>query len=91
MNKGLRALFMSVAAVGLVAIGSTAQAQDKTIKIGALFPMSGPGSYFGAQDKQGVELALEQLNKTGVNGYKFAVRYEIQAAARSPQRRLPSA
>jgi len=49
MNKVLRTLFVSVAAVGLVAIGSAAQAQDKTIKIGALFPMSGPGSYFGAQ------------------------------------------
>ena len=38
--------------------------------------MSGPGSYFGAQDKQGVELALEQINKAGVNGYKFEVQYE---------------
>ena len=56
--KALRTLFVSAAAIGLMAIGSAAQAQDKTIKIGALFPMSGPGSYFGAQDKQGVELAL---------------------------------
>ena len=84
MNKALRALFVSVAAVGLLAIGSTAQAQDKTIKIGALFPMSGPGSYFGAQDKQGVELALEQLNKAGVNGYKFAVQYEDSGCSPLP-------
>ena len=84
MNKVLRTLFVSVAAVGLVAIGSAAQAQDKTIKIGALFPMSGPGSYFGAQDKQGVELALEQLNKEGVNGYKFAIRYEDSACSPLP-------
>ncbi|HSJ42622.1 MAG TPA: ABC transporter substrate-binding protein, partial [Xanthobacteraceae bacterium] len=74
--KALRTLFVSATAIGLVAIGSAANAQDKTIKIGALFPMSGPGSYFGAQDKQGVELALEQLNKAGVNGYKFVVQYE---------------
>ena len=76
MITAVRALFVSVAAIGLLAVGQSTQAQDKTIKIGALFPMSGPGSYFGAQDKQGVELALEQLNKTGVNGYKFAVQYE---------------
>src|SRR5215217_1871100 len=63
---------------------SAAQAQDKTIKIGGLLPMSGPGAYFGAQDKQGVELALEQLNKEGVNGYKFAVQYEDSACSPLP-------
>ena len=46
--------------------------------------MSGPGSYFGAQDKQGIELALEQLNKAGVNGYKFAVQYEDSACGPLP-------
>ena len=56
MITAVRALFVSVAAIGLLAVGQSAHAQDKTIKIGALFPMSGPGSYFGAQDKQGVEL-----------------------------------
>jgi branched-chain amino acid transport system substrate-binding protein len=64
--------------------GPTAHAQDKTIKIGALFPMSGPGSYFGAQDKQGVELALEELNKAGVNGYKFVVQYEDSSCSPLP-------
>ena len=39
------------------------RAADNVIKIGALLPISGPGSYFGVQDKQGVELALDQLNK----------------------------
>ncbi len=79
-----RALFVSVAAISLMMFAPTAHAQDKTIKIGALFPMSGPGSYFGAQDKQGVELALEQLNKTGVNGYKFAVQYEDSSCGPLP-------
>jgi branched-chain amino acid transport system substrate-binding protein len=59
-------------------------AQDKTIKIGGLFPMSGPGAYFGAQDKQGIELAVEQLNKTGVNGYKLQVHYEDSACSPLP-------
>src|SRR4029078_12199823 len=71
-------------AVGLFATGHYAVAQDKTIKIGAMFPMSGPGSYFGAQDKQGVDLALEQLNKTGVNGYKFTVQYEDSSCGPLP-------
>src|SRR3954468_1491172 len=72
--------------VGLIAAASisAAQAQDKTIKIGGLFPMSGPGAYFGAQDKQGIELALEELNKAGVNGYKFAIQYEDSACSPLP-------
>src|SRR6185437_9827675 len=84
MTMPFRALFLGTIAVSLLTIGQTARAQDKTIKIGALFPMSGPGSYFGAQDKQGVELALEQLNKAGVNGYKFAVHYEDSSCGPLP-------
>src|SRR6516165_1363832 len=60
------------------------QAADKVIKIGALLPISGPGSYFGVQDKQGVELALDQLNKRGVSGYKFDVHYEDSACSPLP-------
>lgn len=59
-------------------------AADQTIKIGALLPISGPGSYFGVQDKQGIELALEQLNKAGLNGYKFDVHYEDSACSPLP-------
>jgi branched-chain amino acid transport system substrate-binding protein len=70
---------------GLLAATTTSGfAADKVIKIGGLFPISGPGSYFGVQDKQGVELAIEQLNKTGVNGYKFEVQYEDSACSPLP-------
>ena len=80
------ALLMSAGLVGGILAGSAASllAADKTIKIGGLFPMSGPGSYFGAQDKQGVELALEQLNKAGVNGFKFEVQYEDSSCSPLP-------
>jgi branched-chain amino acid transport system substrate-binding protein len=79
-------LLMSAGLVGGILAGSATAvlAADKTIKIGGLFPMSGPGSYFGAQDKQGVELALEQLNKAGVNGYKFDVQYEDSSCSPLP-------
>jgi len=70
--------------IGLMATAPASLAQDKTIKIGGLLPISGPGAYFGAQDKQGVELALEELNKTGVNGYRFAIKYEDSACGPLP-------
>jgi branched-chain amino acid transport system substrate-binding protein len=70
-----------MAASILVAAGaSTALAAD-VIKIGGLLPMSGPGSYFGAQDRQGIELALEALNKSGA---KFEIQYEDSACSPLP-------
>ncbi len=86
MTKVLRTLTRS-AWLGscLIALATTSSiAADKVIKIGGLLPTSGPGSYFGAQDKQGIELALEQLNKSGVNGYKFEVQYEDSACGPLP-------
>ena len=73
-----------IAAGAAVAASASAGADDKVIKIGALLPISGPGSYFGAQDKQGIELALEQLNAAGVAGYKLEVKYEDSACSPLP-------
>jgi branched-chain amino acid transport system substrate-binding protein len=85
-RSALRLLFVAAIAGGGFLAASTVSpfAADQTIKIGALLPMSGPGSYFGVQDKQGIELALEQVNKTGVNGFKFDVQYEDSACAPLP-------
>jgi branched-chain amino acid transport system substrate-binding protein len=81
-----RAVVAEMIAASLIATLAVAgaRAQDKVIKIGALLPISGPGSYFGVQDKQGIDLAIEQLNKTGVNGYKFEVKYEDSACGPLP-------
>src|SRR5215471_18499415 len=85
MRRHSAILCISIAAsVALFAAAKAAQAQDKVLKIGGLFAMSGPGSYFGVQDKQGIELAIEQLNKTGVNGYRFEVQYEDSACSPLP-------
>lgn len=86
ISQSCRMVLVSAALVGgLFTLSMTPTvAADKVIKIGGLLPMSGPGSYFGAQDKQGIELALEQLNKTGVNGYKFEIQYEDSACGPLP-------
>src|SRR5262249_59535751 len=75
-------LFLGVAVVAGLAAVDAASAQDKVIKIGGLFPMSGPGAYFGAQDKQGIELAIELLNKAG--GAKLEIQYEDSACSPLP-------
>jgi branched-chain amino acid transport system substrate-binding protein len=70
--------------IAFLAAVSGSRAEDKTIKIGGLLPISGPGAYFGAQDKQGIELAIEEINKAGVNGYTLAIQYEDSACAPLP-------
>jgi branched-chain amino acid transport system substrate-binding protein len=70
-----------MAACVLIAAGASVARAADAIKIGGLFPMSGPGSYFGAQDKQGIELALETLNKSGT---KFEIQYEDSACSPLP-------
>lgn len=77
-------LFGSVAIGALLASTVSASAQDKTIRLAALVPISGPASYFGVQDRQGMDLALEAVNKTGVNGYKLDLHYEDSACAPLP-------
>src|SRR6202023_2306856 len=86
-SRSRRLVVVQTIAAGLAAatlLAPGACAEDKIIKIGALLPISGPGSYFGVQDKQGIELAIEQLNKAGVNGYRFEVHYEDSACGPLP-------
>jgi len=75
---------ITTAAVVMAFVIGPATAQDKVIKIGGLLPISGPGAYFGVQDKQGVELAVEELNKAGINGYQFKVQYEDSSCGPLP-------
>ena len=84
MTKRANLCFGMAAVFGLFAATNLAFAQDKVIKIGGLFPMSGPGAYFGTQDKQGIDLAIEQINKSGINGYKLEVKYEDSACSPLP-------
>jgi branched-chain amino acid transport system substrate-binding protein len=73
-----------LAAGAVVAACGAAHADDKVIKIGALLPMSGPGSYFGAQDKQGIELAVDEINRAGLGGVKLDVKYEDSSCSPLP-------
>ena len=86
-KRTFRTLLMSAGLVGSIFAGSATAvlAADKAIKIGGLFPMSGPGSYsLARRTNKALELALEQVNKTGINGYKFEVQYEDSSCSPLP-------
>jgi branched-chain amino acid transport system substrate-binding protein len=77
MFKSLKLIVKLSPIFVLGALGFTTNsfAQEKVIRIGLLYPISGPGSYFGVMGREGTDLAIEQVNKTGIKGYKFVVDY----------------
>ena len=65
MNTRSTVFALGVATLFLLVLTDASYSQDKVVRIGGLFPTSGPGAYFGMQDKQGIDLAVEQINKGG--------------------------
>ncbi|MCP3476330.1 ABC transporter substrate-binding protein [Bradyrhizobium sp. CCGUVB1N3] len=69
----IRGLMVVIAASGLVA---SAQAQDKKIKIGVIFDLTGPLAGGGSElEYLGTKIVLDQFAKTGVEGYKVEAVY----------------
>jgi hypothetical protein len=90
MRKPSSLLLALGVCASLLAASSAGFAQDKTIRIGGLLPVSGPGAYFEAQDKRGIELAFDGINRSGFDGYRFAIQYEpVSPIPPQPQQAAP--
>src|SRR6478609_9407992 len=63
INMGFRRLFalLCAASISFVLAGG-ASAQDKTVKIGAVFPLSGNAASAGVHAKSAIEVALDIIN-----------------------------
>ncbi len=70
--------------LGLVALPAAGHAQDTDIKIGGLLSTSGPGSYYGVQDREGIDLAMEQVAKAGLGRYRLDFHAEDSACSPLP-------
>jgi branched-chain amino acid transport system substrate-binding protein len=54
-----------------------AKKEDKEIKIGAIFPLSGDAQRIGNMKKDGADLAADEINmKGGIKGVRFITLYE---------------
>jgi branched-chain amino acid transport system substrate-binding protein len=78
----VRLVSVLAAAVILVACGSTGGGgtssgnsyAGKTIKLGAILSITGAGGVYGPQSRDGMKLAVDQINKSGgVNGAQIAL------------------
>jgi len=75
--------FVSVVAVAVIAFGGLAwlsqgcKKQDAVVKVGAVLPLTGGGASYGVSLKQGMDLAVENINAAGgINGAKLEILYE---------------
>jgi branched-chain amino acid transport system substrate-binding protein len=59
-------------AAAAAAVPGALRAQAKTVKIGTILSITGPGAFLGDHMKRGMELAIEEINaKGGVDGKKI--------------------
>jgi branched-chain amino acid transport system substrate-binding protein len=75
-KKKVAAVFMSFMVVAGVLAGCNSSTsgdakKDSTIKIGANLELSGGVASYGQSAKEGIELAIEEINKKGIDGKKL--------------------
>ncbi len=74
-------LLLSSFAFTLLNIGCSRSRQPKELKIGAILPLTGDAAKYGQSTKNGIDLALEEINlKGGINVGKIDVIYEDSQA-----------
>ncbi|MDR2509615.1 MAG: ABC transporter substrate-binding protein [Spirochaetaceae bacterium] len=72
MKKIVAALF--AAALCFAGLSCAKKADETTISIGGIFPLSGEVAVYGIEARNGIELAIEEINgKGGVNGKKLVL------------------
>ncbi len=76
--------FSAVLAIILILIASLmvfslgcAKKEEKEIKIGAILPLTGPGAPYGQAEREGMEIAVNEINKGGgIRGQRLALIIE---------------
>ncbi|MDR3162211.1 MAG: ABC transporter substrate-binding protein, partial [Spirochaetaceae bacterium] len=72
MKRTLLAIMILIGAASFIFAG--AKADTNTITIGGIFPLSGPVAVYGVEARNGIELAIEEINAAGgINGKRLAL------------------
>src|SRR5215469_12980995 len=92
--KRERIILGLLAAMVISACGTTSTAgggsyQGKTIKLGAILSITGAGGVYGPQSRDGMNLAVEEINNTGgVNGAKLTLEVNDDASDKAQSAQL---
>jgi len=79
MNKKMKVwgLIGIIIIIAIIWISVSMQGQREVIKIGGVFHLTGPGSFWGSGEKNGVLMAIEETNsKGGINGKQIKLIVE---------------
>ena len=82
----LKKVLVTIGVIAVIVIGvfvylNNAGNEQETLKIGAILPLSGDVAVYGNNTKKGIDLAVDEINKTGgVNGKKIEIIYEDSKA-----------
>jgi branched-chain amino acid transport system substrate-binding protein len=86
--KGLRLVSFLVAAVLVAACGGTG-GTTKVIKLGAILSITGAGGVYGPQSRDGMNLAVKQINSAGgVNGVQISLTVKDDASDKAQATQL---
>ena len=76
VHKAARVLVGLMAAAAALGMAVSAHAQEKKIKIGVIYDLTGPLAGGGSElEYMGAKIMLDQFSKTGVEGYKVEAIY----------------
>ncbi|KJS31551.1 MAG: amino acid ABC transporter substrate-binding protein [Desulfatitalea sp. BRH_c12] len=71
MKKNVR-VCLAIALLALMVMPMAIHAEEKVIRIGAMYPMTGRPGLYGIDSVAAAEMAMDEINgKGGVNGYKI--------------------
>jgi branched-chain amino acid transport system substrate-binding protein len=77
-TKRISHLVPLVGAIALVIAGA-AHAQEQTVKIGHVGPITGPNAHLGKDNENGARMAIEELNAKGLTIDGKKIKFELQA------------
>ena len=80
MKQFSRLLFAAAVSAAFVAAAVSPAFSAETIKMGFVFSMTGGAAAYGATQKEGAELAVEQVNAAAGGGLKIAPIFEDDAS-----------
>ncbi|NOR44458.1 MAG: ABC transporter substrate-binding protein, partial [Candidatus Delongbacteria bacterium] len=75
--KRIFVIMMMLISLGVFLINSCTNKEEEVIKIGAILPLTGDAAKYGEIAKNGIELALDEINSEGgINGKNIVMVYE---------------
>ncbi len=76
-NKIIIGVIIVVIIIGGIWYIATRESKEEVIKIGAILPLTGESAIAGISIQQGIEIAVEEINKAGgINGREIKVIFE---------------